>query len=89
MSCSSASEIHTNVFFDKLYLKEVDSRGNGYRELYDPYAIIAAAEAKFIYFKIPSEVRETVEATDINADIADQYCECSPELVCIVSTSFS
>ena len=78
--------MYTNQFFDKLYLREVGSRDCGYRELYDALAIIAAAEGKYIFFKIPSEIRETVEAIDINADIADQYCQCSPEVICIVST---
>ena len=90
MTSSSASDHHTTLFFDKLYLREVASRDYQYpRELYDALSIVAAAEGKFIFFKIPSEIRETVEAIDINADIADQYCQCSPEVICIVSTLFS
>jgi hypothetical protein len=75
MTSSSASDVHTNLFFDKLYLREVDSRDNRYVALYEPLAIIAAAETKTIYFKIASEIRETVEPVDINGDRADQDCQ--------------
>ena len=89
MSSSSASDVYTNQFFDKLYLREVDSRHNGYRELFNALAVIAAAESKFNFFKLAIEMRETLEAADINADIADQYCHCSPDVICIVSAWFS
>jgi hypothetical protein len=67
----------------------MEARDNGYSEVYQTLPIISSAEEKFENFKFANEIRETLEPADINGDIADQYCKCSPEVICIVSTLFS